>query len=396
MSGKLGIYVFMRRKGEQVTRSLVKPTDAKTTAQGRQRSALSNIVRLYQSSPAFFKNAFANKASNQSDYNALVSRNLGKTIAIYLPKRVASEGGGVVAPYVISDGGLQPIIVSGIGVNAYTNIALGTGFSINDTTTVAVLTQAILANNTFLQEGDQISYLSIEQYTANGVPRLRARKYELVLSNADSTPARDYIPQAGLSVVNGWLGHGDYVYSGAFAWVLSRNTKDKLDVSRQSLIVTSDELYSSYTGMTAAVTAANSYRNNKEVFLSPLSVSMGTAMNPTVAASVATVSINGKQLSVGGDEFDLSPTGTIAAGKLVITGSGFDGIESISLAVSGSDTADSFVTVPVTVSGDTSMTNTDAITLAGVTSVESVNIRIEGATVYSWHGTPDSGEGPLG
>lgn len=396
MSGKLGIYVFMRRKGEQVTRSLVKPTDAKTTAQGRQRSALSNIVRLYQSSPEFFKNAFANKASNQSDYNALVSRNLGKTIAIYLPKRVASEGGGVVAPYVISDGGLQPIIVSGIGVNAYTNIALGTGFSINDTTTVAVLTQAILANNTFLQENDQISYLSIEQYTANGVPRLRARKYELVLSSTDSTPARDYIPQAGLSVVNGWLGHGDYVYSGAFAWVLSRTTKDKLDVSRQSLIVTSDELYSSYTGMTAAVTAANSYRNNKEVFLSPLSVSRGTAMNPTVAASVATVSINGKQLSVGGDEFDLSPTGTIAAGRLVITGSGFDDIESISLAVSGSDTVDSFVTVPVTVTGGTSMTNTDAITLAGVTSVESVNIRIKGATVYSWNGTPDSGEGPLG
>lgn len=394
LSGKLGIYVFARRKGEQVSRSWVKPKDTKTTAQGRQRSVLANIIRVFQASPSFFQSAFANKPSNQSDYNAMVARNIGKSPRIHLPKSVVEAGGGVVAPYVISDGGVQSIIVTGIGVTARTNIAVGASFNIDDTTTVAALSAAILENNTFIEEGDQLSYLSIEQYTDGGVPKLRARKYEMVISATGSGIARDYIPEFGLSVSGGFIAHGSFVYSGAFAWVLSRKKEGKIDVSRQSLIVTDDSLYSSYVGELAIATANTSYKNTNTIFVSPGETGEGSAVIPSNIPSVASVRIQSTTLSPSASAVQLASAGSIAAEALRITGSSFTDVESINLTVSDGST-DVTVDVPVTVESDTLIVNTAAITVTGVSEIDAVRIRINNAQVYSWN-VGSSGEGNEG
>ena len=394
LSGKLGIYVFARRKGEQVSRSWVKPKDTKTTAQGRQRSVLANIIRVFQASPSFFQSAFANKPSNQSDYNAMVARNIGKSPRIHLPKSVVEAGGGVVAPYVISDGGVQSIIVTGIGVTARTNIAVGADFNIDDTTTVAALSAAILENNTFIEEGDQLSYLSIEQYTDGGVPKLRARKYEMIISAAGSGIARDYIPEFGLSVSGGFIAHGSFVYSGAFAWVLSRKKEGKIDVSRQSLIVTDDSLYSSYVGELAISTANTSYKNTNTIFVSPGETGEGSAVIPSNIPSVASVRIQTTTLSPSASAVQLATAGTIAAEAIRITGSAFTDVTAISLTVSDGST-DVTVNVPVTVESDTLITNTEAVTVAGISSIDAVRIRINNAQVYSWN-VGDTGEGNEG
>lgn len=397
LSGKLGIYVFARRKGEQISRSWVKPKDTKTTAQGRQRSALANIIRVFQSSPSFFQSAFANKPSNQSDYNALVSRNIGKSPRIHLPKSVVEAGGGVVAPYVISDGGVQSIIVTGIGVTARTNIAVGADFNIDDTTTVAALSAAILENNTFIEEGDQLSYLSIEQYTDGGVPKLRARKYEMIISASGSGIARDYIPEFGLSVSGGFIAHGSFVYSGAFAWVLSRKREGKIDVSRQSLIVTDESLYSSYVGELAISTANTSYKNTNTIFVSPGETGEGSAVIPSNIPSVASVRIQSTTLSPSASAVALASAGSIAAEALRITGSSFTDVESINLTVSDGST-DVTVDVPVTVESDTLIVNTAAITVTGIAEIDAVRIRINNAQVYSWNvgGSGEGNEGSFG
>lgn len=397
LSGKLGIYVFARRKGEQVSRSWVKPKDTKTTAQGRQRSVLANIIRVFQASPSFFQSAFANKPSNQSDYNAMVARNIGKSPRIHLPKSVVEAGGGVVAPYVISDGGVQSIIVTGIGVTASTNIAVGADFNIDDTTTVAALSAAILENNTFIEEGDQLSYLSIEQYTDGGVPKLRARKYEMIISAAGSGIARDYIPEFGLSVSGGFIAHGSFVYSGAFAWVLSRKKGGKIDVSRQSLIVTDESLYSSYVGELAISTANTSYKNTNTIFVSPGETGEGSAVIPSNIPSVASVRIQSTTLSPSASAVQLASAGSIAAEALRITGSSFTDVESINLTVSDGST-DVTVDVPVTVESDTLIVNTAAITVTGVSEIDAVRIRINNAQVYSWNvgGSGDGNEGSFG
>lgn len=397
LSGKLGVYVFARRKGEQISRSWVKPTDTKTTAQGRQRSSLANIVRVFQSSPSFFKSAFANKPSNQSDYNAMVSRNIAKSPRVHLPKSVVESGGGVVAPYVISDGGLQSIIVTGIGVTARTNIAVGADFEIDATTTVAALSTAILANNTFIEEGDQLSYLSIEQYTDSGVPKLRARKYEMIISATGAGLAQDFIPSFGLSVSGGFIAHGEFVYSGAFAWVLSRKKEGKIDVSRQSLIVTDESLYSSYVGELAIATANNSYRNTNSIFISPGDSSEGTSVIPSNIPSVASVRIQSTTLSPSASAVQLTAAGTIAAEALQITGSSFNDVTTINLTVSDGAT-DVTVDVPVTVESDTLITNTEAVTVTGIASIDAVRIRINNAQVYSWNvsGSDEDEEGSFG
>lgn len=397
LSGKLGIYVFARRKGEQISRSWVKPKDTKTTAQGRQRSVLANIIRVFQSSPSFFQSAFANKPSNQSDYNAMVARNIGKSPRIHLPKSVVEAGGGVVAPYVISDGGVQSIIVTGIGVTARTNIAVGADFNIDDSTTVAALSAAILENNTFIEEGDQLSYLSIEQYTDGGVPKLRARKYEMLISATGSGIARDYIPEFGLSVSGGFIAHGSFVYSGAFAWVLSRKKEGKIDVSRQSLIVTDESLYSSYVGELAISTANTSYKNTNTIFVSPGETGEGSAVIPSNIPSVASVRIQSTTLSPSASAVALASAGSIAAEALRITGSSFTDVESINLTVSDGNT-DVTVDVPVTVESDTLIVNTAAITVTGIAEIDAVRIRINNAQVYSWNvgGSGEGNEGSFG
>lgn len=390
MRGKLGETVYYRRKGEQVVRMYNKqPANANTRSQVQQRSQLANIIRLYQASPVFFKKAFANKPANQTDYNALVSRNLNGAFKVYLPKSVADANGGVVAPYIISDGSLTPIVVSGTGVNAVTSLAVGSSFTIDDTTTVGALSAALLANNTIVQAGDQLSYLSIEQYNANGVPRLRARLFEMVLNTASNDLVYDVMPEQAVNVVDGFIAHGALVYSGAFAWVLSRKTASGLQVSRQQLVCTSEVLYNAYIGSDAATRAEVSYGANKDAFLDPEG-DAGSSSVPSVVATIAEVQIGSTKLTTAVSTCSISG-GAIPAGNMMITGSGLSGLSAISATFysPSSNPVDDepqikTVNVPLTVEGETSASNTAEIALSGVTSINGLKITAQGRVVFEW------------
>lgn len=386
MRGKIGESVFYRRGGEQVSRIYnPHPRNANTRSQIDQRSQITNIIRIYQASPIFFQRAFSNKKVNQSDYNALVSRNLNKTVKVYLPKNVADEQGGVVAPYIISDGSLTPIVVTGTGVDAVTSLSVGADFSVSGTTTVGELSTALLDKNTIVQAGDQLSYISIEQYTANGVPRLRARLFEMVLDTTDVTLVYDVMPEQAVNVLDGFLAHGDLVYSGAFAWVLSRKTASGLQVSRQQLICTSQDLYSAYIGNDAATRAQASYIANQDAFLDPAGNVVGSNV-PSFGASVASLTINGTQLTTAVGSFSISG-GEIAAGQLVIAGSGLSEVTQATLRVSytaDSTTTSKDVTFHLSATSDVSASNAAAIDLEGVTSVKSLSLIIGNRTLFSW------------
>ena len=396
ITGKLGAYVFMRRNGEQVQRSWVKPKNAMTRSQYTQRSQITNIVRLYQASPSFFMKAFENKPVNQSDYNALVSRNLGKDPKVYLPKEVAEAGGGVAAPYIITDGSLQPILVSGIGADAVTNIAIG-DLSVTPTLTIAELSAAILANNAFIEAGDQLSYVSIEQFQDNGIPRLRLRKFEIVVNTAAEGLVTDVWPAQALANKDGFIGHGDLVYTGAFAWILSRQVSGKLKVSRQRLVLTAQGVNTNFTSSDAITRAQVSYGATMPVFLDPNSDASGSAV-PSVGASVAAVSLSGTNLNNSAD-FVAAAT-SIAAGKLVIQGSGLSEIESCKLTlrfynsedVLGDGYTEQQYTVPLTATSDVLASNTAVVEGLQNLPIHGVKIIFGARTVFSW-GYNQSGEG---
>ena len=390
MRGKLGETVYYRRKGEQVVRMYnKKPANANTRSQVQQRSQLANIIRLYQASPVFFKKAFANKPSRQTDYNALVSRNLNGAFKVYLPKSVADANGGVVAPYIISDGSLTPITVSGTGVNAVTSLAVGADFAIDDTTTVGALSAALLDNNTIVQAGDQLSYLSIEQYNANGVPRLRARLFEMALNVSSTDLVYDVMPEQAVDVVDGFIAHGALVYSGAFAWVLSRKTASGLQVSRQQLICTSETLYNAYIGSDAATRAEVSYGANEDAFLDPAGDAGGSSV-PSVVATIAEVQIGSTNLTTAVKTCSISG-GTIPAGNMQITGSGLSGLSAVSatfFSPSSNPVDDepelTTVNIPLTVESDTAASNTAAIELTGITSINGLKLTANGRVAFEW------------
>lgn len=396
VKGKIGDLVFMRRKGEQVQRAYVKPKNAMTRSQYEQRSQITNIVRLYQASPSFFMKAFENKPSNQSDYNALVSRNLNKDPKVYLPKEVAEAGGGVAAPYIITDGSLQPILVSGVGADAVTNIAIG-DLSVTPTLTIAELSAAILANNTFIEAGDQLSYVSIEQFQDNGIPKLRLRKFEFVVNENAEGLVTDYWPVQALANKEGFIGHGALVYTGAFAWVLSRVVDSKLKVSRQRLILTAQTINTSYTSSDAITRALVSYGAGQPVFLDPNSDASGSAV-PSVGASVAAVSLSDTNLD-GSADF-VPGAASIAAGKLVIQGSGLSEVESCKLTTryynsEGSSYTEQTYNVPLTAESDVLAKNTAAVEGLQNLPIYGVKIAFGVRTVFSW-GYNQGGEGEGG
>lgn len=396
IKGKIGDLVFMRRNGEQVQRAYVKPKNAMTRSQYSQRSQLTNIVRLYQASPSFFNKAFENKPVNQSDYNALVSRNLNKDPKVYLPKEVAEAGGAVAAPYIITDGSLQPIFVSGIGADAVTNIAIG-ALSITPTLTIAELSAAILDNNTFIEAGDQLSYISIEQFQDNGIPRLRLRKFELVIDTASEGLVTDVWPEQALANKEGFIGHGALVYTGAFAWILSRTVSSKLKVSRQRLVLTAQGINTNFTSSDAITRAQVSYGAAMPVFLDPNSDASGSSV-PSVGASVAAVSLSGTNLNSSADF--VAATTSIAAGKLIIQGSGLSDVESCKVTLrfynSGDVLGDGYTeqqyTVPLTAESDVLAKNTAVVEGLQNLPIYGVKVIFGVRTVFSW-GYTQSGEG---
>lgn len=316
--GKLGESVLYRARGEQLQRAYIRNVaNPKTTAQMSQRTQLYNIIAVYRAAISLFKLAFENKKSNQSDYNAFVGVNLN-AVKVYIQKGMAQSGGGVVAPYMITRGSLPSIQITGQGVGAVTNIGLG-DLVIDDTTSVAALTEALLANNTNFQVGDQLSYVSIIQSTNTntGYPQLSATLYEITLSLEDDSTVRSHIPAVGATSVDGFLGHGASIGSGAFAWVLSRKKADgSLAVSTQRLIVTATTLYQSYADASAITRAVSSYDGQPDAFLTPGYSGGSNSGQSATIPSVSSVSA-GNTIIQNGDG-----TQNIAAGAAItITGS---------------------------------------------------------------------------
>ena len=82
---------------------------------------------------------------------------------VYLTKSEVNAGACVVAPYKITNGKLNSIVITGHGSQAVTDIALGS-LTINDETTVADFSNAVVQNNKDFEYGDQITDFLLTQH----------------------------------------------------------------------------------------------------------------------------------------------------------------------------------------------------------------------------------------
>lgn len=332
-AGKLGSMVFYRAGGEQRTRTYVKTVrNPKTYSQIAQRSQLANIVNLYRVLAVVLEKSFADKKPKQSDYNAFVSRNLNK-VRLYFTKEMAAKQACVVAPYQITSGSIATIELTGVGDDTVTNIGLGTGFEINEGTTVGEFSQAILKNNVDIIEGMALSYISVIQHSG-GIdypPTATANYYQVTIDSTSDKLLYSVMPEQAVAVVDGFLAHGAHVATGGFAWILSKKDENgKLQVSSQSLVVNDDETYTYYSSNQAREDAILSYGGQPDAFLTP---GREIASQPNAPASVSSLSVGGKLITNINERIASLAVGT----EIKINGTRLD-MDTMSILISSSST----------------------------------------------------------
>lgn len=244
MSGSAGEWTFAQVGGRTVAKQKAarKDVPSRSQAQMARRVQWANLVNLYRALRWTQCPSFEDRQPGVSDYNVFMSANMG-VVEVYLAKEEARQGGCVVAPYQVARGSLPSIGVSasGAGGEVGTDIALGS-LAVDDGTTVALLSDAIVEHNPDFRFGDQISALVVCQMMngATGVPYVEVRWFELTLDHGDrATLVADVDP--GLLVFGRQEG-GDRMgmnrrVDGGVVYVHGRRCVGRTLVSTQRMVV---------------------------------------------------------------------------------------------------------------------------------------------------------------
>lgn len=232
----------------------------RTYNQMYNRCQVGNLAANYQLYAHRLARPFENKPPRQTDYNLFVQANYGKG-PVFLTHEQVVSGACLLAPYQFTRGSLRSIGCEiGDGGLLKSDLALG-GLVIDEETTVAAFSQALIANNDDWREGDELSFFyavqAMDAYME--VPRARLYSCHLVLDTTDTELLYNIVNRAGFSSVEGMLGMGQALVSGGAAWVHSRKRADSsIRVSSQQLYVVS-ELLEGFQSEGALEDAAKSY-----------------------------------------------------------------------------------------------------------------------------------------
>ena len=297
LSGRVGNLIYSVQSGQQVVRGV--PTSVKnprTDAQMMQRMKWPNVLAVYKALQPYMKDCFESKKRRQSDYSRFMSINLHSE-PVYLEKGAVRLGSAIVAPYVITQGSLPSIQVS--GATPATDIALGT-LTIGADTTVSEFAQAVVQNNGGYRYGDQLSFFRLvqEEDSQDGHPYISVSATRVNLDPTDTSTLRSVAPASGFSTVSGMLGADAALDGAGIAWVHSRTVNGKTRVSSQRLVVDNDLLEEYGTTQMLSV-ATNSYGGATDIFIRP----DGTSGNVTVEEGTGgTPGTGGSGTDEDGDE----------------------------------------------------------------------------------------------
>lgn len=278
-------------------------SNPRTQAQMSQRIKWSNLVNFYRANASWMKYAFESKKTNQSEYNAFMSRNVTAS-RIALTKDMAASGACVAYPYIMTQGTLPSIEWLNTETELLSNIYLTFETTIDDYANIGEFSRALIENNPAFREGDQLSFIRITQQTnsSTGYPYINVRKYEMILNTSSSAALGDYWPTELLSVKD--LEKATVLTlpkenrQGGFVIILSRTTGGKTYVSSQALVpVNMEEIISNYSSTMAIRDAISSYGESEDAFLS--SVTANTISAAPVVISPNYLNIISKNYSPG-------------------------------------------------------------------------------------------------
>lgn len=262
--GRIGDKTQYIRNGEIIIRERHNAVTNKkgTLKQLQLRTRLKNIIEMYKAFEGCLKDCFFKNSGNQTDYCRFISVNIQSEIPVYLTKKHVDNNACVAAPYQISEGKLDSIIVKGKRAASYTNIMLG-GLQIDENTTIGNLSSAIIKNNTNFTDMDEIWYFSLLQGSSNDIPYVHFALHKMTLNRNDKRTVWDAISECGFSsrMIRGKnrLAHGKNIGAGVFAWMHVRFADGIKIVSTQSLINNNAKFLSNFSTSDAFQEAAKSY-----------------------------------------------------------------------------------------------------------------------------------------
>lgn len=276
LSGRVGDLIYRQTKsGTVVYQAPVRSSKQRATKQQMlTRIPITNLGANYSLYGYLLEQAFEYKKPHQSDYNCFVQMNHGHS-PVYLTKSEKHYGSCVLAPYVISRGTLKIIAhrLTEEGV-LVTDISLGS-LVIDEHTTVADFSEAILANNGQWKEGDQLSFLHAVQWLdKENYPRVDKDASKILLDTSDlasATRLYDMVSPKGFSSVKVetpkhtkksaqyLLGMSEPLTESGAVYVHSRHLSNgRCCISTQAFVVVSTIL-ADYQSEEAFLRAAESY-----------------------------------------------------------------------------------------------------------------------------------------
>ena len=259
--------------------------ESRLPVQQNRRSKWGNLVNFYKLNKTFFRRAFESKNPNQSDYNKFMSVNL-PTARVALTKNDYSLGGCVLDGWRVSEGSLRGITDSYKAGQLKSVIECSFSGALTSKT-VGELSTDLLAHNSFLLEGDQITYVYWRQFvTVDRVPRFYSEYFEITLDKSSTIPMSSLPNSDLIGAEDGFL-FGEMDYEGALAaFVLTRQSKGSLQVSTETAILNSDIYLKQWTGEEAEKKAIASYGVDNTAMLEP-----GSPAQPGVKPAPAMVTI---------------------------------------------------------------------------------------------------------
>lgn len=197
--GSVGDVVFYRDGGSQRQRARNrKPNNPNTEPQVKQRSRFANAVKFFkQVNSSFFKFAFEDKKTNESDYNAFMRHNVARSGYIgAAANKIANWP--ALGLWQMSDGSLPKISAPFPQPNSSVlSFSMGDGISIPaSVSTVGAVSSALVSSSNW-REGDIVTFVAYAVTPSAGLPTVDTETTaysasfgyaQFIVNSADTSP----------------------------------------------------------------------------------------------------------------------------------------------------------------------------------------------------------------
>ena len=283
-TGGAGGYSFYVRSGEQVVRqrrnnSNYGESASRSYQQMIRRIMWGNLVNIFKSIKSWQPKAYDSKAVGVTDYNMFMKLNINRA-SVGTSKQANQQGMAVWENYQVSNGSL-PAITYTLNTSDHRYVTdINVSEAITPTMTVGELAANLIANNPRFKAGDNLAFIICKNHQYIGVefPYAYSEYYEITLDVESTKPLSD-VAVIGAKLTedaNDKLcvtypadegGIGPVIQG--IAIIHTRKVNGTLQVSSQSVLMTSDTFIQQYSGETWYQHCIDSYGIDTEVPLDP-------------------------------------------------------------------------------------------------------------------------------